>query len=129
MVACLIYGSIGPLKFWKAFLMRIQFRIGELILIILMKAEYMAMHACLIGPTDTAPPCLGSHHQGCVGTRGNSLRQETFLPPFLHSILVGVTTLFHLDPWLCCYWLPSKVDVDQSGLSSFSIAGLLLANT
>ncbi len=29
------------------------------------------MHACQIGPTDTAPPCLGSPHKACVVTRGN----------------------------------------------------------
>ncbi len=46
-------------------------------------AGRIAMHACQIGPTDTADPRLGSPHQGCVGTRRGALRQATFLPPFL----------------------------------------------
>ncbi len=29
----------------------------------------MVMHACQTGPTDTAPPCLGSPHRAGVGTR------------------------------------------------------------
>ncbi len=32
-------------------------------------ARHMAIHACQIGPTDTAPPCPGSPHWACVGTR------------------------------------------------------------
>ncbi len=28
----------------------------------------MAMHACQIGPTDTAPPCSGSPLRACIGT-------------------------------------------------------------
>ncbi len=31
-------------------------------------AGRMAMHACQIGPTDTAPPCPGSPLRSCVGT-------------------------------------------------------------
>ncbi len=30
----------------------------------------MAMHACQIGPTDTAPPCPGSPQRTCNVTRG-----------------------------------------------------------
>ncbi len=30
----------------------------------------MAMHACQIGPTDTAPPCPGSPQRACVETKG-----------------------------------------------------------
>ncbi len=36
--------------------------------------EHMAMHACHIGPTDTAPSCSGSPHGACVGTRGELRR-------------------------------------------------------
>ncbi len=32
----------------------------------------MAMHACQIGPTDTAPPCPASSLLACVGTKGSS---------------------------------------------------------
>ncbi len=56
-----------------------------------------------IGPTDTAPPYLGSPCRASVGTRENILRQATFLTPFLHSLLPcadGATTLSLLDPWL-----------------------------
>ncbi len=35
-------------------------------------AGRMAMHACQIGPTDTAPPCPGSPQQACVETKGAS---------------------------------------------------------
>ncbi len=52
-----------------------------------MLAGRMMMHACQIGPTDVTPPCPGSPHQACVGTRGNALRQATFLPSFLHCYL------------------------------------------
>ncbi len=45
-------------------------------------AEHMAMHTCQIGPTDTAPPCLGSPPRALF-QRGNTLRQATFLSPFL----------------------------------------------
>ncbi len=38
------------------------------------------------------------------------------------------TTRSHLDPWLWCYWLPD-VDINQPGLCSSSITGLLMANT
>ncbi len=31
----------------------------------------MAMHACQIGPTDTALPCLGSLQRTCIVTRGD----------------------------------------------------------
>ncbi len=41
--------------------------------------------------------CPGSPHQVYVETRGNALRQAPFLPPFLHSLLIGLTTLSHLD--------------------------------
>ncbi len=90
------------------------------------------MHACQIGPTDTAPPHPGSPHQSCIRARGNALKQVTFLPPFLHSLHIGATTLSHLDPWLWCYLLPFDDIVDvvgQLGSSSSSIAGLLVANT
>ncbi len=30
----------------------------------------IAMHACLIGPTDTATSCPGSSHRACVVTMG-----------------------------------------------------------
>ncbi len=33
-------------------------------------AGRMAMPACQIDPTDTAPPCPGSPHRACVGKRG-----------------------------------------------------------
>ncbi len=47
-------------------------------------AGRMAMHACQIGLTDTAPPCPGSPQRACVETKGgNALGQATFLPPFL----------------------------------------------
>ncbi len=36
-------------------------------------AGHMAMHACQIGPTDTAPPCLGSPQRACVVTRGGEI--------------------------------------------------------
>ncbi len=36
--------------------------------------ERMAMHACQIGPTDTAPPCPGSPHRACVVTRGEGAK-------------------------------------------------------
>ncbi len=34
----------------------------------------MAMHACQIGPTDTAPPCPGSPQRACVQTKGGNGR-------------------------------------------------------
>ncbi len=33
-------------------------------------AGRMAMHACQIGPTDTAPPCSGPPQRACVVTKG-----------------------------------------------------------
>ncbi len=36
-------------------------------------AGRMAMHACQIGPTDTAPPCPGLPLWACVGTKGGML--------------------------------------------------------
>ncbi len=33
-------------------------------------AGRMAMHACQLGPTDTAPPCPGSPLRACVETKG-----------------------------------------------------------
>ncbi len=33
-------------------------------------AGHMAMHACQIGPIDTAPSCPGSPLRVCVGTKG-----------------------------------------------------------
>ncbi len=56
------------------------------------------MHACQIGPTDTAPLARG--RLTCpvleLGV-GNASRQATFLPPFLRCLLfgtVGATLLF-----------------------------------
>ncbi len=41
----------------------------SLAVLFLCLAGHMAMHACQIGPTDTAPFCPGSPHRACVGTR------------------------------------------------------------
>ncbi len=37
-------------------------------------AVRMAMHACQIGPTDTAPPCPGSPHRAYLVARGETLK-------------------------------------------------------
>ncbi len=47
----------------------------------------MVMHACQIGPTDTAPPCSGSPQWTCVGTKGGMLcGRQTFCPHFYSSV-------------------------------------------
>ncbi len=46
-------------------------------------AGHMAMHACQIGPTDTAPTCPGSPLRACVGTKGGTLwGRQPFCPNF-----------------------------------------------
>ncbi len=46
-------------------------------------AGHMAMHACQIGPTDTAPPCPGSPLRACIGTKGGTLwGRQPFCPHF-----------------------------------------------
>ncbi len=47
-------------------------------------AGRMAMHACQIGPIDTAPPCPGSPLRACIVTKGGTLwGTQPFCPPFL----------------------------------------------
>ncbi len=43
----------------------------------------MAMHACQIGPTDTAPPCPGSPQWACIVTRGEHFEAGNLSAPFL----------------------------------------------
>ncbi len=44
-------------------------------------AGHMTMHACQIGPTDTAPPCPRSPIRACVGTKGGMLwGRQPFCP-------------------------------------------------
>ncbi len=58
-------------------------RIWEIVIFLLLICKFysrclagrMAMHACQIGPTDTAPPCPGSPLRACVGT---SLRRCSY---------------------------------------------------
>ncbi len=46
-------------------------------------AGRMAMHACQIGPTDTAPPCPGSPLRACIGTKEGTLwGRQPFCPHF-----------------------------------------------
>ncbi len=97
----------------------------------------MAIHACQIGPTDTAPPCPGSPLRSCVGIKGGTLwGKQPFCPHFSSATLVCGR---------CDYTLPSfsdrsgsqtkvvnwlvDVSVDQNGSSSASVAGLLMAKT
>ncbi len=54
------------------------------------------MHACQIGPTDTAPPCLGSPHQGCIMTRGKRFEAGNLsapISPLLLKCMDGASTL------------------------------------
>ncbi len=95
----------------------------------------MAMHACQIGPIDTAP--LAQDRQ--TGLRrdkgGNTLEQATFLPPFLlcySSVrMLRLHSPFVLDrsgsQVEMVNWLPHVSEVDWPGSSSASVAGLLRA--
>ncbi len=56
----------------------------------------MAMHACQIGPTDTAPPCLGSPQWVCVVTREERFGAGNIsvpISPLLLKYVDGATTL------------------------------------
>ncbi len=72
----------------------------------------MAIHACQINPTDTAPlDCLA----GPALEQSGMLRAGTLPPPFLHCLYVGVgdaTTLSYLDAWCAdigCYLTTSLI--------------------
>ncbi len=58
-------------------------------------AGRMAMHACQIGPIDTAPPCPGSLLRACVGTKGGTLWGRQ---PFCPHEVVGL--VMKLSSWL-----------------------------
>ncbi len=65
-------------------------------------AGHMAMHACQIGLTDTAPPCPGSPLRACVGTKGGTLcGRQPFCPHFSSATQVCGR---------CDYTLPSFRD-------------------
>ncbi len=65
-------------------------------------AGRMAMQACQIGPTDTAPPRPGSPLRACVGTKGGTLwGRQPFCPHFSSATQVCVR---------CDYTLPSFRD-------------------
>ncbi len=54
------------------------------------------MHACQIGPTDTAPPCPGSPLWACVGTKGERFGAGNLSVPISSLLLKcadGATTL------------------------------------
>ncbi len=59
-------------------------------------AGRMAMHACPIDPTDTAPPCPGSPHWACVKTKGERFGAGNLsapVSPLLLKCADGTTTL------------------------------------
>ncbi len=102
----------------------------------------MAMHACQIGPTDTAPPCPGLPLRACIGTKGGerfgASNLSTPISPLLLKCADGATTLslhFGIDQdlrilgsWMV-NWLLDVSEVDRPGSSSTSVAGLLTAKT
>ncbi len=49
---------------------------------------HMMMHACQIGPTDTASPCLGSPHQAYMGTREECFEAGNLSGPISPLLLV-----------------------------------------
>ncbi len=56
----------------------------------------MAMHACQIGPTDTAPPCQGSPQWACAVTReerSGAGNLSTPISPLLLKCVDSATTL------------------------------------
>ncbi len=81
-------------------------RVSSIVLIIEIsneKISLMAMHACQIGPTDTAPPCQGSPHQACVATMGERFEAGNLsapISPLLLKCADGATTLsLYLGSW------------------------------
>ncbi len=61
--------------------------------------QKVLMHACQIGPTDTAPPCSRSPHWACIETTG----EVTFLPPFLLCYLSVRMVRLH-SPFIFGSW-------------------------
>ncbi len=56
----------------------------------------MAMHACQIGPTDTAPPCPDRHYGPASGQRGEHFGAGNLSAPIFPLLLEcvdGATTL------------------------------------
>ncbi len=80
-------------------------------------AGRMAMHACQIGPTDTAPPCPGLPQWACVVTRGGRFEAGNLsapISPLLLKCADGATT-FSLclgSQALVVDWLPNVSEVD-----------------
>ncbi len=80
----------------------------------------MVMHACQIGPLDTAPPCLGSPLQSCVGTKGEHFGARNLsapISPLLLKCADGATTLS------LCFGIDQ--DLGISGLNGELSAGCL----
>ncbi len=64
-----------------------------------MNAGHLAMHACQIGPVDTASLCLRSPHQACVRTREKRLEVGNLFAPISSPVRM-VRLQFSLFFWI-----------------------------
>ncbi len=98
-------------------------------------AGRMAMHACKIGSTDTAPPCLESPDRACVGTRRMLWGRESFCPHFSSAtevrgwcdytvplfrilglgVILAARCLWSRPAWTFFFFLPCSVDNSKHG--------------